>query len=142
MNVTCQMSDICLFCKIIKKDIPSEVIYEDALAFSFLDTHPCSPGHALILPKSHAATILEVPEKDLGGLFMAVRRVTEKLERALAPSGFTIGINHGILAGQAVDHLHIHVIPRYTGDGGGSLHSVVHFVGKESVAEMAKKLKA
>ena len=132
----------CLFCKIANKEIPSEVIYEDASAFSFLDIRPCSPGHALILPKSHAATILEVPEKDLGGLFTAVRRVTEKLERALAPSGFTIGINHGILAGQAIDHLHIHVIPRYTGDGGGSLHSVVHYVGKESVAEIAKKLKA
>ena len=131
----------CLFCKIANKEISSEVIYEDALAFSFLDSHPCSPGHALILPKSHAATILEVPEKDLGGLFTAVRRVTEKLERALAPTGFTIGINHGILAGQAIDHLHIHVIPRYTGDGGGSLHSIVHYETGETIGDIAKKLK-
>jgi histidine triad (HIT) family protein len=129
--------DDCLFCKISKKEIPSEVIYEDAAALAFLDINPLTPGHTLIVPKTHAEHILELENASVGPVFLAVKNVTAKLDAALMPRGFTIGINHGKVSGQTVDHLHIHVIPRYEGDGGGSMHSVVHYSDNRSVKEVA-----
>src|SRR3989344_853225 len=115
----------CLFCKIGKKENPSEMVYEDDRVFAILDIHPRSPGHTMIIPKLHAVTLLDLPEEEVGPLFSVVRLVTAKLEKALRPQGFTIGINHGEASGQAVKHLHVHIIPRFQGDGGGSVHSVV-----------------
>lgn len=132
----------CLFCKIIKKEVAANAIYEDDHALAILDVHPRAPGHALVLPKVHAATILDLPEEELGPVFSAVRTVTEKLRRALAPDGFTIGINHGKTAGQAVEHLHIHIIPRWAGDGGSSIHGVVENPSNESVEQIAEKINA
>jgi len=130
----------CLFCKIANKEIPSEVIHEDAVSIAFLDINPSTLGHAVIIPKHHAENILGLSNEAVGPLFQAVRQVTEKLNRALNPGGFTIGINHGRISGQAVPHLHIHVIPRYPGDGGGSIHSVVENRPKESVRETKERI--
>ncbi|HEY4524006.1 MAG TPA: HIT family protein [Candidatus Paceibacterota bacterium] len=131
----------CLFCKITLKEIFSEIVYEDKFTLAFLDIHPCTPGHAIIVPKAHAENIITIEDKYVGPLFLAVKKVTKKIETTLQPQGFTIGINHGILAGQAIDHLHIHVIPRYRDDGGGSLHSIVHIASDTSLAELAKRIK-
>lgn len=135
------MSD-CLFCKIATEEIPSQKIYGDDFTLAFLDIHPCSPGHTVIIPKAHAENIIDLKSGEVAPLFLAVKLVTEKLQRALSPKGFTIGINHGRLAGQAIDHLHVHVIPRYEGDRGGSIHSVVNFEGSESFDIIAKKISA
>jgi histidine triad (HIT) family protein len=132
----------CLFCKIGKKEIPSEVIYEDVSALAFLDIHPLTPGHTLVIPKVHAENMLDLTNEAVGPVFLAVKKVTEQIQRALAPRGFTIGINHGKISGQAVDHLHIHVIPRYLSDGGGSMHSVVEFNDGRTVGEIAKQLRS
>lgn len=130
----------CLFCEIAKKDVPADVIYEDESALAVLDVHPLAPGHAMVLSKVHAENILDLPETRVGPLFLAVRNVTGLLKRALAPDGFTIGINHGKDAGQAVGHLHIHVIPRYKDDGGTSIHGVVNNPPTESLAEIKSKI--
>ncbi len=130
----------CLFCKIANKEIPSEVIYEDEAAIAFLDLNPLTLGHTVIIPKSHAENILDLPNEAVGPVFRAVRRVTEKLNKAFNPEGFTIGINHGRISGQTVDHLHIHVIPRYLGDGGGSIHSVVKYPPREDIKEVKEKI--
>jgi histidine triad (HIT) family protein len=150
----------CLFCKIAKGEIPSQKIYEDDFTFAFLDIQPRSPGHAVVIPKVHAENIIDLKSESVAPLFSAVKKVTTllrdnwggggftPLEAARARSepllltGFTIGINHGKLAGQAIDHLHVHVIPRYEGDQGGSIHSVVHFEDGSTVAEVAKKILA
>lgn len=131
----------CLFCKIARKKIPAEIIYEDDAAAAFLDIHPHGPGHTMVIPKRHAENILELPEKDAGRVFVAVRRVTGLLKRRLEPDGFTIGINHGAVSGAVVEHLHIHIIPRFTGDGGKSIHAAVYNPGKETVAEVARKIR-
>ncbi len=114
----------CLFCKIIKKEISSEVVYEDDNALAVGDAHPLSMGHTLVLPKIHAENLLDLPEDEIGPVFLAVKKITEKLKRQFNPQGFTIGINHGRISRQAIDHLHIHIIPRYESDGGGSIHSI------------------
>ncbi len=130
----------CLFCKIAKKEIPASVIYEDGNTVAVLDMNPRAPGHAMILPKNHAATILDLDAREIGPVFEAVKKTTALIQKTLRPDGFTIGINQGASAGQAIEHLHIHVIPRYKDDGGLSIHGVVNNPPKESLEEMRNKI--
>lgn len=130
----------CLFCKIANKQIPAEIVYEDADTLAFLDIQPRAPGHTMIIPKKHAENILNLPDELAGPVFLTVKKITDMLSRALNPKGFTIGINHGKVSGQVIDHLHIHIIPRFEGDQGASIHSVVNNPPKESLKEIAKKI--
>ncbi|MBM3281301.1 MAG: HIT family protein [Candidatus Harrisonbacteria bacterium] len=131
----------CLFCKIISKQIPSETIYEDDSIFAFLDIHPLSKGHILVIPKVHADTLETLPESEITPLFTAVQKITRAAKPALSPSAFTIGINNGKDSGQAIDHLHIHIIPRFPGDGGHSLHSVVQSGTDEPLSITCQKIR-
>lgn len=129
----------CLFCKIA--DTESEhLIYQNDAAFAILDIFPRAPGHSMVIPKIHAENILDLPDDKIEKVFKAVKDVTGKLKKSLKPDGFTIGINHGKNAGQAIDHLHVHIIPRYQNDGGGSIHGVVHNPPKETLKEIKNKI--
>ena len=130
----------CLFCKIIKKEISAKIIYEDESALAILDVNPRSAGHSMILPKNHAENILDLPDEEIGKVFQAVKNVTALLKEKLNPDGFTMGVNHGKAGGQAVDHLHIHVIPRWKNDKGSSVHGVVDNPPKKSLDEIFLKL--
>jgi len=133
----------CLFCNIANSKIPAQIVYEDEYALGVLDIHPRAAGHTMVIPKRHAETILDVPDEDLGALFQAVKRVAALLKKTLEPEGFTIGINHGKVSGQAVDHLHVHIIPRWRNDGGTSLHGIVNPPEggfSESLDDMRKKI--
>ncbi len=133
----------CLFCNIISGKIPAQVVYEDEHTFGVLDIHPRALGHTMVISKRHAETVLDVPDEDLGVVFQAVKNVTALLKKRLKPDGFTIGINHGKASGQAIDHLHIHIIPRWRDDGGVSLHGVVSPPEggfSESLDDMQKKI--
>lgn len=131
----------CLFCKIANKEIPAEVIYEDAHTFAFLDIVPRAPGHTVVIPKVHARNILDLPETEIGPLFASVRKLAERLTSVLKTDGLTIGINQGKASGQTVEHLHVHLLPRFTSDRGGSIHSVVSNPPKESLKDIAAKLR-
>ena len=130
----------CLFCKIANKEVVADVVYENDGAVGVLDIHPVAPGHTMILPKVHAENILDLPKDKVELVFIAVQEMTQKLQDIFSPDGFTIGINHGKVSGQAVDHLHIHIIPRFKGDGGKSIHSVVDN-SPESLADIKEKFK-
>ncbi len=132
--------DSCLFCKIADKSIPAAIIYEDDKTIAFLDIHPRSPGHAVVIPKFHAPTIIDLPDAEIGPLFAAVKKVAELLIHSLKPDGVTIGINQGRASGQEVDHLHVHLMPRWHNDGGGAVQSLVNNKPKETVEEMRKKI--
>jgi len=119
----------------------AEIIYEDENAVGVLDIHPRSPGHVMALPKFHAENILDLPDEKIEGVFSAVKKITDILKKTFNPDGFTIGINHGKASGQAVDHLHIHIMPRWHGDNGSSIHGVVNNPSKESLEEIAKKIR-
>lgn len=131
---------MCLFCKIIKKEIPAEIIHEDDKTMAILDINPRAPGHAMVLSKVHSETILDLPENEIGPLFWAVKKVAKLIQKSLKPEGFTIGINHGKISGQVIDHLHIHVIPRFENDRGSSIHSVVNNPPKESLNKIKNKI--
>lgn len=132
----------CLFCKITNKQISSEfIVYEDSVAAAFLDIHPLTSGHTLVVPRRHYENIITCPERDAAALFLVVKKVTAILQKSLRPHGFTIGINHGRDAGQAIDHLHIHVIPRFPNDGGKSIHSLVSAPPLEPLLDTIKKIR-
>ena len=132
---------MCLFCKIVDKEVPAEIIGEDSHYVAFLDVSPRAKGHTLVVPRAHADDILRLDQNEIGPLFAGVKRTTRLLKDSLSPDGFTIGINHGAVAGQAVNHLHIHIMPRFDGDGGGSIHEVVNNPSDENLAEIAKKIR-
>lgn len=130
----------CLFCKIIKKEILADIILEDESALAMLDINPRSMGHAIVFPKTHVQNILELADENIEGVFKIVKKATGLLDKSLKPDGFTIGINHGKVSGQTIAHLHIHIMPRWNFDGGGSIHSAVNNPPKESVQETAAKI--
>jgi len=131
----------CLFCKIGRKEIASEIVYENKDAVAFLDINPRAPGHTVVIPTEHAKTILDLSDGAVGPVFLTVKKVVAMLKGAFKPDGFTIGINHGRASGQIVDHLHIHIFPRWKNDKGTSMHGVVDNPPKESLKEIAEKIK-
>ena len=109
------MSD-CIFCKIANGEIPSATLYEDEDFRVILDLGPASKGHALILPKAHAANIYEISDDMAAKAMILAKKMATKMTEALKCDGFNIVQNNGEPAGQTVLHFHMHLIPRYEGD--------------------------
>lgn len=128
----------CVFCKIIRGEIASYKVYEDENSLAFLDINPHAKGHVVVIPKDHAETIFELNDEKIEKLSIAIKRTTEKINLVLQPEGYNIGWNHGKIGGQVVPHLHIHIFPRYSGDRGGSVHSIINNNGGVSVGQIAK----
>jgi len=132
----------CLFCQIARGERPSHTIFAGDGVVAFLDIFPCTPGHTLVIPRQHYATLAEMPAEEVGKLFQVAAMVAAKVQSALGAAGFNMGINNGKASGQEVFHVHVHIIPRYPDDGGGSMKSVAHFKGKETVEQIAAKLRS
>jgi len=130
------MSDI--FCKIIRKEIPSFTVYETDETIAFLDVTPSSPGHTVVILKKHGNNIQEYSSDDLKLIMESVKVVSQKLEKALMPDSITIGINHKEKKG--VPHLHIHLIPRWENDGGHAIQGVVRRKTSETLETLARKI--
>ena len=111
--------DNCIFCKITKGEIPSATLYEDENFRVILDLGPASKGHALILPKSHAANIYEISDEMAAKAMVLAKKMAKKMTEALECDGFNIVQNNGEIAGQTVFHFHMHLIPRYENDDAG-----------------------
>lgn len=131
----------CIFCKIGTGIIPAHTVYEDKKTVAFLDVKPHSQGHTVVIPKAHGVTIFDFTDKQLQELIIAVKKTMEIINKALSPDGFNVGWNHNTAGGQVVPHLHIHIFPRYKGDGGGSMHSIVNNQGMRTVKEVAALFK-
>ena len=102
----------CIFCKIIKREIPSNIIYEDEYTMAFLDIAPVLPGHALVIPKKHVSSLVDLDDIELCHSLTIVKKVGEALKKSLGAKGYNINVNNGEVAGQIIDHFHWHVIPR------------------------------
>jgi histidine triad (HIT) family protein len=110
------MSD-CLFCKIVKNEIPSFKVYEDDDVLAFLDIAPVNPGHTLVIPKEHFANFEEIPEELLCKVILIVKKVGACIKTNLSSPGYNVSENNDPVAGQIIPHIHFHVIPRVEGDG-------------------------
>lgn len=111
------MSEECTFCRIISGDIPSHKLFEDDNFLSFMDIIPATKGHTLVIPKEHYSTLSDVPEDVLGKYIVVIQKVAKAVVEATGAQGFKVENFNGGYAGQAVSHVHFHIIPRYDGDG-------------------------
>jgi len=109
----------CVFCMIRDGKIPSAKVYDDARTLAFMDINPLSRGHCLVAPKAHAATIYEVDLEDFKAVATTAKKIASALKRALSPDGLNLLQANGAAAFQSVPHFHLHLIPRWTGDGKG-----------------------
>ncbi|MER7500527.1 HIT family protein [Nonomuraea pusilla] len=110
------MSD-CTFCKIVAGQLPSYRVIEDEHTLAFLNIRPASPGHTLVVPREHARDVWEISEVSHSRVADMVYRVAALLKATLAPEGVNVKHNTGEAAGQDVFHFHVHVVPRWRGDG-------------------------
>ena len=108
--------DNCIFCKLANGDIPTRTIYEDESFRVFLDAAPATKGHALIVPKDHAANLYELPDETAAKTLVLAKKMATHMTEKLGCDGFNIVQNNGENAGQTVFHFHMHLIPRYKDD--------------------------
>ena len=106
----------CIFCKIVKGEIPSFKVYEDEKVFAFEDINPISPGHTLIIPKRHAQDLWEISGDDLTAVHLASRKIIQAIQNVLQPSGVACVQLNGPGANQVVLHYHLHLVPRMAGE--------------------------
>ena len=111
------MEKDCIFCKIANGEIPASTVHEDDMFRVILDMSPATKGHALILPKKHMADIFEMDSETAEKAFVLAAKVAKGMKAALNCDGLNIVQNNGEVAGQTVFHFHMHIIPRYEGDG-------------------------
>lgn len=111
------MKENCIFCKIANGEIPSKTLYEDESFRVILDLGPATKGHALILPKEHAENLYELPEETAADAIRLAKKMALTMREKLKCDGMNLVQNNGETAGQTVMHFHLHLIPRYQGDG-------------------------
>lgn len=129
----------CLFCKIANGEIPSDTIYEDENFRVILDISPASAGHAIILPKNHAANLFELETEDAAKIIGVAQKVSRAMMDSLGCDGLNVLQNNGEAAGQTVFHLHIHLIPRYIKD---SININWEYGDGKENKEIAQKIRA
>ena len=111
------MSDKCIFCEIVAGKLPSFKIYEDDLFIAILDRFPSTAGHTLIIPKLHSEDVFGLSKNEAQQIMPLAQKIAAKMKEAINSDGINILQNNGRAAGQVVFHYHMHIIPRYDGDG-------------------------
>jgi histidine triad (HIT) family protein len=126
----------CIFCRIVAGEVPAEVVARDEHTVAFLDVSPLADGHVLVVPRAHVALLEDLAPDDSRALLAAVARLAGPVRASVGAVGSTIGINNGPATGQTVPHVHVHIVPRREGDGGGSVHSIFHPRPSRSIEEV------
>ena len=121
----------CLFCKIVQGAIPAATVLETDRAIAFLDIHPVNPGHVLLVPKPHHATLADLPEAQAAHAAALLPRLCRAIRAATGADGLNVIINNGRVAGQTIDHGHWHIIPRFAADAVRWPWPHVQYVGDE-----------
>ena len=132
----------CIFCRIGLGEASAERILETEHTVAFLDINPKSIEHSQVIPKTHVEKLADLDDELVADVFKATRDVASMLAGALKPDAFTIGINDGEAAGQEIAHLHVNIIPRFIGDRGRSIHSVVFNPPTERIQQTASRIRA
>ena len=128
----------CIFCRIAKKEAPANIVYEDYEKLAFLELNQSSPGHVMVILKKHGRAMWDYSEEELGQIMKGVQKVAKKVKNGMAADWLTIGINHEEKRG--VQHLHIHIVPRWDNDGGGIIQTIVRNDVKEDRETIASKI--
>ncbi len=107
----------CIFCKIVRGELPSFKVHEDDKTIAFLDINPVHAGHTLVVPKNHSQNIFDIAAEDWAAVAEIVRKLSIAIEKGVQADGVNIAMNNREHAGQVVHHPHVHIIPRFKGDG-------------------------
>lgn len=134
------MADNCLFCKIVKGEIPSTRIYEDNDVVAFLDIFPFTKGHTVVVPVQHYETFLDFPDELMAKYFSVLKRLSGQLKSRLNAEGINIVQNNFIAAGQVVFHMHYHILPRWVDDNRPFIKQPKEKATPEYMAEMVKAI--
>lgn len=132
----------CVFCKILKGEIPCCKVYEDEKVLAFLDIAPFNLGHVLIIPKDHQHSVTALDQEYLSAIMCAVPKIGSAVMRVTEAGGFNLLLNNGSVAGQEVPHVHLHVIPRFTNDISLFNPAKKAYPSMDDMKEMAEKLAA
>ena len=123
-SLSSNMSEDCIFCRILAGEIPSRTVHEDESVVAFLDVNPLAEGHTLVVPRDHHARVADLSADTASALFSAMGDLAPTIERAVDADGMTVAVNDGEAAGQEIPHVHGHLVPRFEGDGAGAIHSL------------------
>jgi len=131
----------CIFCRIVAGEVPAEVVEREPDVVAFLDVQPLADGHVLVVPRAHAPSIEDLEPAAADTLFRVVRRLAGPVRGALGAAGTTIGINNGEATGQTIPHVHVHIVPRWDGDGAGSIHTIFPRKTRRTLAEVGEAIR-
>jgi len=112
----------CIFCKIVKKEIPAKIIFETEKSLAFMDAFPLTKGHSLVVTKTHYEKVQDISKEDNADLFETVRRTISKVDKI--SDSTLLAVHNGKQSGQEVPHVHVHLIPRSSEDSAGPVHSM------------------
>lgn len=126
----------CIFCKIVAGKIPARIIMQNDRAIALLDAFPLAAGHTLVIPKSHHAKVQDMGKDDAMALFEITWKVAGAIETGAQVDASTIAIHNGREAGQEIPHVHVHIVPRKSGDGAAAIQSMFRNRPKLSPEEM------
>lgn len=133
----------CIFCKIINKELPVSLVFEDELCIAFLDINPIAEGHVLVIPKHHYERFSEVENETAGHLFKIAQKILKSIQFSdIKCEGANLLLSDGPVAGQEVMHSHLHIIPRFKNDGQrvGFKHSDSIQYSRKRLDEIASKI--
>ena len=133
------MKNDCIFCAIAAGEIPSFKVYEDDLVLAYLDINPFSKGHTLVIPKTHSKGLLDTDDRILAEIIVRVKKVAAHVAAKLGCDGFNIVQNNGAAAGQTVNHVHFHIVPRWAGDKASTFEN--HPGDMEALKALAEKIR-
>ena len=128
-----------IFMKIIRREVPANIVYEDADTIAFLDVKPTALGHTLVIPKNPVQNIFDADDETLAAVMRTVRKISPAVRDAVGAQGVHINSNHGAAAGQIVFHLHFHIIPRH--DRSEFAFWPQHEYPKSDAAALAEKIR-
>ena len=130
----------CVFCKIVRKEAPAGIVYEDAQTMAFMDIRPVSEGHMLIIPKQHFEDVFDTPEEIVAYVHRITKRIAAAVKEATGAEGISIVQQNGKAAGQDIFHLHVHIIPRFEGRE-TTRFSRASIASRESLEEGAARIR-
>lgn len=132
----------CIFCKIVKGEIPAKIISETEKTLAFMDAFPLTKGHSLVIPKTHYEKMQDLSASDNADLFETVRIVIKKVDKITGAT--LLAIHNGKESGQEIPHVHVHLIPRSSKDSAGPVHSMFEKIPKlseDEISNLYEKLK-
>ncbi|WP_054030322.1 HIT family protein [Desulfatitalea tepidiphila] len=133
--------DECIFCRIVKGEVPANVVYEDELTLAFMDIGQVNPGHTIVALKSHVAHIYNIDDAQAAAAFITATRIAQALKKAMQPAGMTLLQANEAAGWQTVSHFHIHVLPRHADDGVGLTWPAKH-PPREKLERYAARIRA